>query len=78
MSRPPSGDVIEWSDEDRIRKLITEDIPERVSADKALRRVIINLMKDDTELFKQFSDNQDFSRWLKETIFAMTYEETGR
>src|SRR5690242_19874951 len=64
---------IEWQDGDRVRKLITEEIPERVAADpayrnakqnsdkqnariehdKALARVIIGLMKDDTELFKQ-------------------------
>jgi hypothetical protein len=46
----------------------------RIEHDKALARVIIGLMKDDTELFKQFSDNPDFKRWLSDTVFGMTYE----
>ena len=31
-------------------------------------------MKDDTELFKQFSDNPEFKRWLADTIFFATYD----
>ncbi|MFM7199975.1 MAG: hypothetical protein ACKO6N_04225, partial [Myxococcota bacterium] len=38
-----------------------------------LVRVIIGLMKDDTELFKQFSDNPSFKRWLSDMVFAETY-----
>ena len=33
------------------------------------------VLKDDTELFKQFSDNESFRRWLTDTVFALTYEE---
>jgi hypothetical protein len=33
-------------------------------------------MKDDTELLKQFSDNESFRRWLADTIFRMTCEQT--
>ena len=85
---------IPWTDGDRIHRLITEEIPNRVAADrayqnakqnsdkqnariehdKALRRVMTALLKDDTELFKQFSDNESFRRWLTDTIFAITYE----
>jgi type I restriction enzyme, R subunit len=88
---------VAWEDGDRIRKLITEDIPQRVAAneayqnaqrnsdrqnsrielDKALRTVIVGLMKDDTELFKQYSDNPSFRRWLADTIFSMTYPASG-
>ena len=32
-------------------------------------------MKDDTELFKQFSDNPDFKRWLADHVFEMTYRQ---
>lgn len=84
---------IDWADTDRIRKLITEDIPQRVAADeayrnaqansdkpnarieldKALRSVIVGLMKDDTQLFKQFSDNPEFRRWLSDSVFNATY-----
>ena len=31
------------------------------------------ILKDDTELFKQFSDNESFPRNLTDTIFALTY-----
>jgi type I restriction enzyme R subunit len=46
----------------------------RIEHDKALGNVIIGLMKDDTELFKQFSDNPEFKRWLADTVFAATYD----
>jgi len=88
---------IPWTDADRVRKLITEEIPARVAADtayqnarkhsdkqnaqiehnKALRRVMTALLKDDTELFKQFSDNTSFRRWLEDTVFRLTYDEPG-
>jgi type I restriction enzyme R subunit len=32
-------------------------------------------MKDDTELFKQFSDNESFRRRLEGTSFAITYSD---
>ena len=89
---------IPWTDGDRIQKLITEDIPTRVSADrayqnakkrqdkqnakiehdKALARVMTAMLKDDTELFKQFSDNEGFRRWLTDTVFALTYSQEAR
>ena len=85
---------IAWTDADRVHKLITEDIPARVSADrayqnakqysdkqnariehdKALGRVMTAVLKDDTELFKQFSDNEGFRRWLTDTVFGLTYD----
>jgi len=84
---------IPWTDADRVRKLITEEIPSRVAADtayenarknsdkqnarvehdKALLRVMTALLKDDTELFKQFSDNESFRRWLSDAVFQLTY-----
>ena len=85
---------ISWTDTDRVHKLITEEIPAKVSADtayqnakqnsdkqnariehdKALARVMTAVLKDDTELFKQFSDNPSFRKWLTDTVFAMTYQ----
>jgi type I restriction enzyme R subunit len=50
----------------------------RIEHDKALAGVIVGLMKDDTELFKQFSDNPEFKRWLTDTIFSATYDRPGR
>ncbi len=45
----------------------------RIEHDKALGRVMTALLKDDTELFKQFSDNESFRRWLTDTMFELTY-----
>ncbi len=86
---------IPWIDGDRVHRLITEDIPNRVAADnayqnakqnsdkqnariehdRALRRVMTALLNDDTELFKQFSDNESFRRWLTDTVFDLTYAQ---
>ena len=90
---------IPWTDADRIHRLITQDIPSRVSADgayrnarknsdkqnariehdKALARVMTAVLRDDTELFKQFMDNESFRRWMTDTVFGLTYEvsDTG-
>jgi type I restriction enzyme R subunit len=90
------GDI-PWTDADRVHKLITEDIPNRVAADtayqnakknsdkqnariehdKALQRVMMAVLKDDTELFKQFMDNESFRRWMTDTVFGLTYEPSG-
>lgn len=88
---------IDWKDGDKIRRVISEEIPAKVAADtayqnamknsdkqnariehdKALQRVMIELLTDHTELFKQFSDNQSFKKWLSDTIFNLTYSEHG-
>ncbi|MFO1487349.1 MAG: type I restriction endonuclease [Verrucomicrobiota bacterium] len=47
----------------------------RIEHDKALKRVITAMFKDDAQLFKQFQDNDSFRRWLTDTIFGMTYQE---
>jgi type I restriction enzyme R subunit len=85
---------IDWKDADKIRKVISEEIPVKVAADtayqnamqhsdkqnariehdRALQRVMIDLLSDHTELFKQFSDNQSFKKWLSDTIFGVTYQ----
>ncbi|GAA2125058.1 type I restriction endonuclease subunit R [Nocardioides bigeumensis] len=48
----------------------------RVEHDRALARVMLALVSDDTELFKQFSDNEGFKRWLSDAVFRSTYEES--
>ena len=45
----------------------------RIEHDKALERVIVEMLTDHTELFKQFMDNQSFRKWLADTIFTETY-----
>jgi type I restriction enzyme R subunit len=34
---------------------------------------VTGLLKDDTELFKQFMDNESFRKWLSDTVFNLTY-----
>ncbi len=87
---------ISWLDEDRVRQMITEQIPARVAQDQkyihaqknsdkqnariehdaALGRVMTAMLNDDTELFKQFMDNESFRGWLKDTVFGLTYKST--
>lgn len=89
---------INWTNNDRVQRLITEDIPAQVAADKkyqnaqrnsdkinariehdkALRRVMNFVLKDDTELFKQFSDNESFQRWLSDSVFSVTYKHDSQ
>jgi type I restriction enzyme R subunit len=84
---------IQWTDTDRVQRLITEEIPKKVAADtayqnarknsdrqaariehdNALRRVMVSLLQDDTQLFKEFSDNPSFRKWLADAVFAVTY-----
>ncbi|AFD26708.1 type I restriction endonuclease subunit R [Deinococcus gobiensis] len=47
----------------------------RIEHDRALMRVLIGLMRDNTELFKQYSDNGSFQRWMQDTVFDLTYRE---
>ena len=85
---------IDWKDQDKIQKLIADELPAKVFGDSAYRNAIANsdrqnariehdralatamteLLADHTELFKQFSDNDSFRRWLSDTIFAATYD----
>ena len=39
-----------------------------------LARVMTAVLKDDTELFKQFMDNESFRGWLTDTVFRLTYD----
>jgi type I restriction enzyme R subunit len=47
----------------------------RIEHDKALARVMTAVLNDDTELFKQFMDNESFKRWMTDTIFGLTYDQ---
>ena len=49
----------------------------RLEHDRALRREVGEMLSDHTELFKQFSDNPSFKKWLSDTIFGLTYTEQG-
>ncbi len=46
----------------------------RIEHDKALARVMTAVLRDDTELFKQFVDNPSVKRWMTDTVFGLTYD----
>ena len=86
---------IPWEDQDRVRRLITKEIPARVAEDtayrnarensdrqnariehdEALRRVMTAVINDDMQLFKQFTDNESFRRWMTDNVFGLTYSQ---
>jgi len=85
-----------WKDKDKVEKCITQDIPEKVAAnkayqnaiknsdkenariehDRALKKVMTDIMQDQTELFKLFCDNPMFKKWLSDNTFNGTYFES--
>lgn len=85
---------IPWKDEDRIRKVIQDELPAKIAADRAyqnamknsdrqnariehdhaLGRAIVDLLADHAELYKQFTENPDFNKWLTNAMFTVTYQ----
>ena len=47
----------------------------RIEHERVLMRVMAAVMKDDTELFRQFADNEGFKRWMSDTVFGLAYEQ---
>ena len=50
----------------------------RMESERALQNVIISIMKDNMELFKQFQDNPSFKNWLSNMVFNLTYNHEGK
>jgi predicted nuclease of restriction endonuclease-like (RecB) superfamily len=50
----------------------------RIEHDIALKKVLVGLLSDYTELFKQFSENPAFQKWLADTVFTATYQPAIR
>jgi type I restriction enzyme R subunit len=46
----------------------------RIEHDQALNRAMQSLLRDNTELFKRFSDDPEFKRWLASMSFAESYQ----
>ncbi len=46
----------------------------RIEHDQALNRAMQALLRDNTELFKRFSDDPEFKRWLADMSFAESYD----
>ncbi len=43
----------------------------RMAHDKALRTVMQNLLKDDVEFYKQYTENESFRRLVTDMVFAI-------
>ncbi len=44
----------------------------RIEHDKALAKVMLTLLKDDTQVYKQFVENESFRRFVTDMVFTMT------
>ena len=45
--------------------------------DQALNRAMQGMLRDNTELFKRFSDDPEFKRWLADMSFTESYSPGG-
>ncbi|MGG3284388.1 type I restriction endonuclease subunit R [Paenibacillus solani] len=50
----------------------------RMESDRALQTAILGVMSDNMELFKQFTDNPSFKKWLADMVFNVTYNTEGK
>lgn len=50
----------------------------RLEHDKALARVMLSLLKDDTEAYKQFVENESFKRFVSDMVFNMTLDSPSQ
>lgn len=87
------GDI-EWSDKDKVRKILTEQLPAemkahqetmdavkfsdkqnaKITSDKKLEEIMQQYLFSQTEIFKRFTEDQDFQRRYKEFIFDTLVE----
>ncbi len=49
----------------------------KVAMVDALSKVMLDLVKDETQLFKEYSDNQDFKKWFEDAVFRATYRKSA-
>jgi type I restriction enzyme R subunit len=45
----------------------------RIEHDRVLQRVMVDLMTDDTDLYRLYSDDEGFRKWLGDAVFGATY-----
>jgi type I restriction enzyme R subunit len=50
----------------------------RTESERALQTVILSIMADNMELFKQYQDNPSFRKWLSNLVFNLTYNKAGK
>ncbi|MDR1735751.1 MAG: type I restriction endonuclease subunit R, partial [Oscillospiraceae bacterium] len=50
----------------------------RMESDRALQSAILGIMTDNMELFKRFTDDPAFKKWLADMVFSVTYNTDGK
>ena len=46
----------------------------KIEHDAAMKRQITAMLRDNTELYKKYTEDSDFRNWLSGVIFAATYK----
>ena len=54
---------------------IAKKLLEKMSNDEIIQ--LLEKLKDNMELFKQFNDNPSFNKWLSDMVFNLTYNTEG-
>ncbi len=49
----------------------------RIEHDKALKVVMQQFLRDDTEVYKQFVENENFKRFVADMVYTLTTEKAG-
>ena len=49
----------------------------KVAMVDALAKVMLGLVKDETQLFREYSDNEDFKKWFEDAVFRATYKKSA-
>jgi type I restriction enzyme, R subunit len=44
--------------------------------DKALAKVMLTLLKDDSQVYKQFVENEAFHRFVADMVYALTSQSS--
>ena len=46
-----------------------------IEAEPELDRAMNDVLKDDTDLYRLFIDNEGFRRWMTDAVFELTYDQ---
>jgi type I restriction enzyme R subunit len=68
----PAGVAADVAYQNAVRNSDEQNV--RIELEKALPRVMNTVLKDDTQLFKMYWDNESFRRQLSDLVFRLTYE----
>ena len=49
-----------------------------MESNHVLSAVMLKIMADNIKLYKQYSDNADFKKWLSDMVFNLTCNKEGK